>query len=423
MERYIKINGRHGARRAFSTLLLAASTLLCACSSVEGGTYAVNKSEAVQEGETEQTKIVTPDMPSESEPSRNAYASDVQTVRIVAAGDSMCHEAVARYAAACGGEGAYDFTPIYDDIADYIRLADASIVNFEASISESGDYDYFPKYIVPPTAIDALTDIGFDIIDLSNDHMLDGGVEGLLETERRVRSCGALPLAEYSDRSDLENVRIADIDGIRVALVYFVGKTNVSNSDGSGIYVPYVNIQDIETQMKAAKQKADAVIAVMHWGTDNALDPGDSQRSLAALLADCGADAVIGYGPHVLQSIETLERPDGGTTLVAYSLGNLMSGMYYAKNAVGGLLGFDLTVRSTDSGPSVSIDNISLLPTVCHYNSSRSAFRVMPLADYTEELCNEHGGQKYGSFTLTELYGYVRRAIPDEYLPDSILYK
>ena len=94
----------------------------------------------------------------------------------------------------------------------------------------------------------------------------------------------------------------------------------------------------------------------MHWGTDNALDPGDSQRSLAALLADCGADAVIGYGPHVLQSIETLERPDGGTTLVAYSLGNLMSGMYYAKNAVGGLLGFDLTVRSTDSGPSVSIE-------------------------------------------------------------------
>ena len=96
MERYIKINGRHGARRAFSTLLLAASTLLCACSSGEGGTYAVNKSEAVQEGETEQTKIVTPDMPSESEPSRNAYASDVQTVRIVAAGDSMCHEAVLR---------------------------------------------------------------------------------------------------------------------------------------------------------------------------------------------------------------------------------------------------------------------------------------------------------------------------------------
>ncbi len=109
-----------------------------------------------------------------------------------------------RYAAACGGEGEYDFTPIYDDIADYIRLSDASIVNFEAVISESGDYDYFPKYIVPPTAIDALTGIGFNIIDLSNDHMLDGGVEGVLATESYVRKCGALPLAEYADRSDLE---------------------------------------------------------------------------------------------------------------------------------------------------------------------------------------------------------------------------
>ena len=137
----------------------------------------------------------------------------------------------------------------------------ASIVNFEAVISESGDYDYFPKYIVPPTAIDALTGIGFNIIDLSNDHMLDGGVEGVLATESYVRKCGALPLAEYADRSDLENIRIADIDGIRVALVYFVGKTNVSNSDGSGIYVPYVNIQDMKTQMKIAKQKADAIIS------------------------------------------------------------------------------------------------------------------------------------------------------------------
>ena len=253
--------------------------------------------------------------------------------------------------------------------------------------------------------------------------MLDGGVEGVLATESYIRKCGALPLAEYADRSDLENIRIADIDGIRVALVYFVGKTNVSNSDGSGIYVPYVNIQDMKTQMKIAKQKADAIIAVMHWGTENELDPGNSQRSLAAMLAECGADVVIGYGPHVLQSIETLPRPDGGTTLVAYSLGNFMTGMYYAKNAVGGLLGFDLTVRSTENGPSISIDNISFLPTVCHYNSSRSAFRVMPLSDYTEELCNEHGGQKYGSFTLTELYGYVRRSIPDEYLPDAILYK
>ena len=424
MERHIKMSkAKATSRTALTALLLAAASLLCACSSGAGGAYGAYRSEAVQENETEQTRIVTPELPNESEPQRNIYASDVQTVRIVAAGDSMCHEAVARYAAACGGEGEYDFTPIYDDIADYIRLSDASIVNFEAVISESGDYDYFPKYIVPPTAIDALTGIGFNIIDLSNDHMLDGGVEGVLATESYIRKCGALPLAEYADRSDLENIRIADIDGIRVALVYFVGKTNVSNSDGSGIYVPYVNIQDMKTQMKIAKQKADAIIAVMHWGTENELDPGNSQRSLAAILAECGADVVIGYGPHVLQSIETLPRPDGGTTLVAYSLGNFMTGMYYAKNAVGGLLGFDLTVRSTENGPSISIDNISFLPTVCHYNSSRSAFRVMPLSDYTEELCNEHGGQKYGSFTLTELYGYVRRSIPDEYLPDAILYK
>ena len=125
MERHIKMSKvKATSRTALTALLLAAASLLCACSSGAGGAYGAYRSEAVQENETEQTRIVTPELPNESEPQRNIYASDVQTVRIVAAGDSMCHEAVARYAAACGGEGEYDFTPIYDDIADYIRLSD-----------------------------------------------------------------------------------------------------------------------------------------------------------------------------------------------------------------------------------------------------------------------------------------------------------
>lgn len=424
MVRHLKIT--LGKLRALASLMLAltAALLCCSCSAGVGGAYETYEDTSGEGGVTaEETRIATPDIPNESEPRRNAYSSDTQTVRILAAGDNMCHEAVARYASACAGEGEYDFTPIYDDIADNIRLADASVVSFEASISTDGSYDYFPKYIVPGDALDALTGIGFDIINLSNDHMLDGGVEGLTATERRIRENGALPLSAYSDRADLSNIRITDIDGVRIALVYFVGKTNVTNSDGSGIYVPYIDVNDIQTQMEAAKSKADAVIAVMHWGVENELSPSESQRSLASLLASCGADAVIGYGPHVLQSIEMLPREDGGTTLVAYSMGNFMSGMYYAKNAVGGLLSFDLTVRSAEGRPAVEIDNISFLPTVCHYNSQRSAFRVMPLSEYSEELCKEHGGQKYGTFTLTELYGYVRRAIPDEYLPDEILYK
>ena len=106
MERHIKMSKvKATSRTAPTALLLAAASLLCACSSGAGGAYGAYRSEAVQENETEQTRIVTPELPNESEPQRNIYASDVQTVRIVAAGDSMCHEAVARYAAACGGEG------------------------------------------------------------------------------------------------------------------------------------------------------------------------------------------------------------------------------------------------------------------------------------------------------------------------------
>jgi poly-gamma-glutamate synthesis protein (capsule biosynthesis protein) len=66
------------------------------------------------------------------------------------------------------------------------------------------------------------------------------------------------------------------------------------------------------------------------------------QRQLAKKLFDWGAKIVIGSHPHVVQSIEEITQsgPDrkGELTLVAYSLGNFISGQIKTYTDIGAML-------------------------------------------------------------------------------------
>lgn len=57
----------------------------------------------------------------------------------------------------------------------------------------------------------------------------------------------------------------------------------------------------------------------LHWGVERAERPEEYERSLAQLLIDRGADAVIGSHPHVLQGVEFYKGKP-----IFYSLGNFV---------------------------------------------------------------------------------------------------
>ena len=64
---------------------------------------------------------------------------------------------------------------------------------------------------------------------------------------------------------------------------------------------------------------ADVVIPFMHWGWEGEPTPSQRQRSLARLMIDAGADAVVGSHPHVVQGAALYRgRP------IVWSLGNFV---------------------------------------------------------------------------------------------------
>jgi poly-gamma-glutamate synthesis protein (capsule biosynthesis protein) len=88
--------------------------------------------------------------------------------------------------------------------------------------------------------------------------------------------------------------------------------------------------------------RADYIVVNLHWGTENARTPDESQRTFAHALIDAGADAVIGHHPHVLQGIERY-----GNGVIVYSLGNFVFGGNSRSSYDTGLF----QIRLTNNGP------------------------------------------------------------------------
>lgn len=414
-------------------VILSALSVICTCSCAESTSnlkYTENGdiinpaeiTDAAENGRLSDTRAEAPGPFTESgieygDISRTEYTYGNQRISFLAVGDNICHESVANDAAGSSSGSEFDFSGMYQSVSEQIKTADIALINQVSLMPGTGNYSYFPSYSVPTEMGEAVMDLGFDIVNLTTDHMLDCGTDGLEATEKYFSDKGAFVLGAYENAEDLNNIRIMDYNGIRIAFVYYTNKTVKRHSSSSDTYIPYIDTEDMKKQTALASQNADFVIAVMHWGTENSFEVSENQRMLASLLASNGADVIIGAGAHVLQPIEWIAGTEGRKTLVAYSLGNFLSGMYYARNSVGGILSFDIIVSFENEAPKISVENVICTPTVCHYSTKRDGFRIYYLSDYTDSLCMSHGSQNFDRFTFFDIVSCAKDHISEEFLP------
>lgn len=345
-------------------------------------------------------------------------------ISFVAAGDNLIHGNIYIDARArCEDrEREFDFLPMYSAIADIIAEADISFINQESPIAGSNfRYSGYPHFNTPAEMGHTLVELGFDVINLANNHMLDKGEAGLAHSiefwgEQEVLSVGGYTKENYNEP------RIIECEGVRIAFLAYTDWTNdLYLSSKSQYFIPYTDDDLISSQIKAAKKSADLVFVSIHWGNEDEKKENDEQRRVAQLMCESGADVIIGTHPHVLQSVEWLSGQDGQKTLVAYSLGNLMSTMQYGRNLVSCLLSFDIVLDSDG----IRIEAPQMIPVVTQYTMKDHSYDWLVkdidlylLQDYTEELASAHGCRVLDSdFSLEWAKGYVRERIAPEYLP------
>ncbi len=313
----------------------------------------------------------------------------------------------------------YNYKPFYSGVSDIIENADISFINQETLMCGDGySPSYYPMFNSPQEVGLDLIELGFDVINISNNHMLDKGADGLSRTIEFWKDKEVLMIGGYENQEDYDNIRVLEKDGLKIAFLSYTYATNgLTKSSTSPIVIPYINDQDIIRQTALARECADMIFVSVHWGDEGAFVPNDDQKRVAKLFADNGVDVILGHHPHVIQPVEWLEGADGNKTLCVYSLGNFMAQQDYAYNMVGGIIGFDI-VHSESTEP--YLENVIFTPTVFHFTGDFYNNNVYKMENYTNELASVHGVRTYYGHSISYdiLRGYVDKTIDVEFLPE-----
>ena len=242
-----------------------------------------------------------------------------QRVRLLFAGDAMCHSP--QIAAACGSDSALDFKGSFAAVKPYFDRADIAVVNLETTISPNNSYSGYPTFASPAEYAEALAWAGADVAVLANNHCCDRGARGIRSTVATLDRLGVAHTGAFADAADYERNRVLRLErnGIKFAIVNYTYGTN-------GLPIPSdcaVNLIDtlvMAEDLHLAVDGSDCVVACVHWGEEYRSRPTREQRKLANFLHRHGADIVVGSHPHVVQPAVADAK---GVTI--YSLGNFVS--------------------------------------------------------------------------------------------------
>ena len=254
--------------------------------------------------------------------------------RLVFGGDLMQH--IPQVYAAKNSNNGYDYTESFRYVKPIFEQADLAFINLETTFTTSGYYTGFPLFRSPGEIVQTLSDIGIDVAVTANNHIFDGGKNGVYTTLNLLDSAGIKHTGVFADSHEFitNHPLILQSKGLRFALLnYTYGTNGLPTPDGLSVNrIDSFNIaRDIAL---IDRTKIDGIIVFFHWGYEYARQPNDEQRKLADLCHRYGAEIVIGSHPHVVQPIVTHEdtymdysgrekKNIGNITI--YSLGNFVS--------------------------------------------------------------------------------------------------
>ncbi|TDF95979.1 CapA family protein [Paenibacillus piri] len=211
----------------------------------------------------------------------------------------------------------------YHYVKDYLTKADITVANLETPISTRGT-PQFKEYIYrsSPDALPAFKEAGFDIVNASNNHILDYGQDALLDTMDELDKIGIKRVGIGRNSQEAYGHEIIEHNGIKVAFLGFsrvVPETGwFAGNNKPGLAETYSTKLPLEAIAKA-REEADLVVVFAHWGVERKDRPVKEQTELAHKYIDQGADLVIASHPHVLQGFEQYKGK-----WIAYSLGNFI---------------------------------------------------------------------------------------------------
>ncbi len=207
----------------------------------------------------------------------------------------------------------------------YMKSMDVMVVNNEFPYTQRGTPTAGKMYTFRADldTVNYLKDMGADAAIIANNHILDFGQEGLEDTIVTLTGAGIPYVGAGRNIEEASAPIYFIVNDIKIAIVAAtqIERNDHPNTSGatetSGGTFRCWSGDLIYQKVAEAKANADFVVVCVHWGTEKESSPDSYQLKQGPLLAEAGADVIIGDHPHVLQGITYF-----GNTPCIYSLGN-----------------------------------------------------------------------------------------------------
>ncbi len=284
----------------------------------------------------------------------------IASISLSFVGDLMCHSTQFNYARV--GPDTFDFKPVFAEVREILESADFAVGNLETVVGgrEMG-YTGYPIFNTPEDFLEGLKFAGFDILLTANNHSLDKGRKGVLNTLDNIHKYGMEPNGTYYNEEDQDSIRIYSKNGISFAMI---GYSYTFNGSAATYLINKIDSIKIKSDIaKAKKLNPDFIIIYLHTGIEYEREPSQAQVELTDKVIEYGADIIIQSHTHVAQKIEYFESENSNLSngFVAYSLGNFISNQRWRYSDTGPILNFEISKNFTSG--KVELTTLNYLPT------------------------------------------------------------
>jgi poly-gamma-glutamate synthesis protein (capsule biosynthesis protein) len=204
-----------------------------------------------------------------------------------------------------------------DALAEWERMAPAArLVNLETSITRSDDYERKGiNYRMQPENIVCLRAARLDVCILANNHVLDYGPKGLLETLETLRRADIRGVGAGRSREMATSPVVHALPGGQHLIVGACAheSSGVPDHWAAQVDEPGVNLlpdlsddtaKDMAARVARHKLPGDLAMLSIHWGGNWGYDVPRQHVTFAHRLVESGIDIVYGHSSHHVRPIE-----------------------------------------------------------------------------------------------------------------------
>lgn len=225
-------------------------------------------------------------------------------------------------------------TLFHPSITTVFERQDVVIANLECPATKIKE-PINKKFIfrADPDWLAALKDFGITHLNMANNHAMDQGRNGLVDTYVNVLNNDLTPMGFGAN---ITKACEAQLIASSPRNIYVLSSLQVPSENWTFIASkPSVcedSFEEISEKIGKLKEKEpDAVVIIqLHWGIEHTLEPVTSQKQQAYHLIDAGADVIIGHHPHTVQTKGMYKGKP-----IYYSIGNFIFDQRKSINSKG----------------------------------------------------------------------------------------